>query len=287
MKIENKTPRISLIVAFYNKIECLRLIFAALERQTFSDFEVVIADDGSRDEVVKELQGLIGECPFPVRHVWHEDKGWSKNVILNKAVAAACAELLLFIDGDCIPNRHFVEDHIYCARRGEVSTGRRVMLTPRTTAMLSVGNVGKRWFDMMLFFPLLLDTLLGHKTEMEQMFRVKPMWLRRCLIKENERFILGCNFSMYKSDLMLVDGFDERFVNPGYGEDIDLGNRLSKVGVKCMSRRRLMVIYHMYHEHFFMDHPDSLALLESNRRSSSGSWRNSVSINPNNIGGTP
>ena len=64
---------------------------------------------------------------------------------------------------------------------------------------------------------------------------------------------------------MKVNGFDERFVHPGYGEDIDLGNRLERIGVKLMSRKNMMIIYHTYHEHFFTDFPESLSLLEANK----------------------
>ena len=107
--MENK--KISLIIAFYNKIELLRFIFVALERQTFRDFEVIIADDGSRPDVVSQLNELIASASFPVKHVWHEDNGWQKNIILNSAVRVATSPLLVFIDGDCLPNKYFLEDH--------------------------------------------------------------------------------------------------------------------------------------------------------------------------------
>jgi len=63
----------------------LKLIFAALERQTLMDFEVVIADDGSAHEAVTEIKDILSNYSFPIRHIWHEDDGWRKNVILNKA----------------------------------------------------------------------------------------------------------------------------------------------------------------------------------------------------------
>lgn len=263
--MENK--KISLIIAFYNKIDILRWVFAALERQTFSDFEVVIADDGSRAEVVSQLNELIDTVSFPVKHVWHEDNGWQKNVILNSAVRVATAPLLVFIDGDCIPSRHFLEDHYNMAKRGEVSTGRRVMLTERITKHITEDRI-KRGMLERLFFPLLRETILvGEKTKMEQMIRIPYKLIRRIFIKERNRFILGCNFSLYKDDLLLVNGFDERFVHPGYGEDIDLGNRLRKAGIKTISRKRMMVIYHTYHKHLSTDYPDSIALLEANKQS--------------------
>ena len=93
---------VSLIISFYNKIDLLKYIFAALERQTFRDFEVVIADDGSRPEIVEELNRIKSNYFFPINHVWQEDNGWQKTRILNKAVVATKGEYLVFIDGDCI-----------------------------------------------------------------------------------------------------------------------------------------------------------------------------------------
>lgn len=260
--------KLSLIISFYNKIERLKWVFVALERQTFKEFEVVIADDGSNAQVVEQLKDMIAAASFPVKHIWHEDSGWQKNKILNAAVNVAVAPLLVFIDGDCVPTRRFLEDHYSVAKRGEVSTGRRVMLTDAITKSISEDKINSGYLESCtIFWQLLYETIFcGRKTKMEQMFRVKPAWLRKIFVKEKSRFILGCNYSIYIEDLLKVKGFDERFVNPGYGEDIDLGNRLERYSdVKLMSRKRLMIIYHTYHEHFFMDTPENLALLEENK----------------------
>lgn len=100
-------PKVTLIIPFYNKLDKLNLVFAALERQTFRDFEVIIADDGSKKDVVNALNDLIRKTSFPVNHVWHEDVGWRKNVILNSAVRVAKADYLVFLDGDCVPSDTF------------------------------------------------------------------------------------------------------------------------------------------------------------------------------------
>ena len=141
------------------------------------------------------------------------------------------------------------------------------MLTERLTQHLTVESVRGGVLER-LFLPLLRETLFGEKTKMEQMIRIPYKWVRRIFIKERNRFILGCNFSLYKDDLLKVNGFDERFVHPGYGEDIDLGNRLRNAGVKTISRKRMMVVYHVYHKHLATNYPDSIALLEANKKSS-------------------
>jgi len=71
-------PDISLIIAVYNRAEVVRLVLAAVARQSFHNFEIVVADDGSDESVkavVEEAKRIHG---LALSHVWHEDKGWRK-----------------------------------------------------------------------------------------------------------------------------------------------------------------------------------------------------------------
>lgn len=105
------SPRLSLIVAVYNKPTLLRYVFAALGRQSFTDFEVIIADDGSGPEIRDAVAEATASYGFPLVHLWHEDIGWRKNIMLNNAIRAARADWLVFTDGDCLPSKHFLLDH--------------------------------------------------------------------------------------------------------------------------------------------------------------------------------
>lgn len=255
--------KISIIISFYNKIELLRKVLEALSLQTEQDFEVVIADDGSREDVVAQLKALQTAYAFPIQHVWHEDKGWRKNMILNRAVVAARGEYLIFLDGDCLPERHFVAEHYAARSEKHVVTGRRVLLTEKTTARLLGTPITRTSFGLGLFFQLLWETICGQKTQMEQMIRL-PEWMRRLFLRERVRYILGCNFSLYKSTLLAANGFDERFAYPGYGEDIDLEFRLSRMGIPAVSRKCQLVQFHCYHKHFDTNYEPNKLLLKEN-----------------------
>ena len=98
-------PEASVIISFYNRIDYLAFVLAGFERQTFRDFEIIIADDGSAPEVVKEIELLSKKISFPLLHSWHEDKGFRKNKILNRAITSANSDYLIFVDGDCVPHR--------------------------------------------------------------------------------------------------------------------------------------------------------------------------------------
>ena len=127
---------VSLIVSFYNRIDFLKLIFAALEQQSYLDFEVIIADDGSRVEIVQELELQIEKASFQVKHIWHEDIGWRKNTVLNNAIVASESNYIIFIDGDCIPHPHFIEEHLNSRVPNQTICGRRVTLTKKITTKM-------------------------------------------------------------------------------------------------------------------------------------------------------
>ena len=258
---------VSLIISFYNKIDLLKLIFAALERQTFQNFEVVIADDGSKPEVVEEIQRIQSNYFFLIKHVWHEDDGWQKNIILNKAIQAAEGEYLIFIDGDCIPQKRFVEEHVENRIAGKIISGRRVLLTKNISKNLTETKIKNGYMDCLVGFPLFYETVFkGKYTRMENMVRIRNKFIRRLFIKEKMRSFLGCNFSVWKSDILTVNGFDERFIYPGTGEDMDLEERLKRVGVLPVSKKHLVTLFHYYHVHFDTNHEPNKVLYEENNR---------------------
>ncbi|HLM53327.1 MAG TPA: glycosyltransferase, partial [Pseudoxanthomonas sp.] len=99
---------ISVIVSTYNAEAWLEKVLRGYAAQTYRHFEVIVADDGSRPTT----QALVERCaqgyPVPLRHIWHEDRGYRRQEILNQAILAARHGYILFTDGDCIPRKDFV-----------------------------------------------------------------------------------------------------------------------------------------------------------------------------------
>jgi glycosyltransferase involved in cell wall biosynthesis len=242
---------VSLIISFYNKIDLLLYVFAALERQTYKDFEVVIADDGSKPEVVDEINRIKNTYAFPIKHVWHEDNGWQKNKALNKAVVAAEGKYLVFIDGDCIPHPKFLQEHLESRAENRVVSGRRVLLTEKVSKSLTLSKIQNGYLDFWVAIPLLIEAIFhGEKTEIENMLRIRNKTIRKLFIKEKVRNVNGCNFSAWKKDILKVNGFDERYTYPGFGEDCDLDDRLRRIGIFPCSKKHLITEYHFFHKHF-------------------------------------
>lgn len=253
---------VSIIIAVYNNNHWLKMIFNMLQKQTYKNFEVVIADDGSSPENVKTIEQMIKEVSFPVQHVWHEDKGWQKDIILNKAVVASKADYLVFLDGDCIPDKHFVKDHFNLRKPGHVIGGRRVQLPQNISDALTPELVANGYLDKKF-----LKLLFCKERHSENVLRV-PLKVRNLLgiCKPKNGLLLGCNFGMHKSDLLKVNGFDERYLAPATGEDTDLEARLSRVGIPVLRYTFICRVYHRKHKRVEVEPNPNVPIFEENNR---------------------
>lgn len=237
-------PTITLIIAVYNNPRALQFIFTALARQSYPHFEVIVADDGSGSAVADTVNNAKRIMPYRIRHLWHADKGWRKNTMLNYAVSEAAADYLIFIDGDCIPSRHFVEDHSEHRERGKVLLGRRVEHGKRWADALTDERIASGEYERYRLADL-ADAVAGRSVRLEHGIRITNPFLRS--FAEKSTGILGCNFSAEKGSLEAVNGFDESYDGPGFGEDTDLFFRLNLAGITGKSLRNLAVQYHLWH----------------------------------------
>lgn len=88
----------------YNRAHLLPRVFISLKRQTFTDFEWLVVDDGSTDHTSELIARWQQEAPFPIRYIWQPNQ--HKKVAHNRAVKEAKGEFLLVFDSDdeCVPN---------------------------------------------------------------------------------------------------------------------------------------------------------------------------------------
>ena len=98
-------PSVSIIISTYNQPEWLQKVLWGYEQQTQTDFEIIIADDGSTEETKMLIESFQKKSSFSILHVWQEDHGFQKTKILNKAIVASKGEYLILTDGDCIPRK--------------------------------------------------------------------------------------------------------------------------------------------------------------------------------------
>ena len=123
-----KMPTSSLVICTYNWPQALELVLMSVKRQTHLPEEVIIADDGSREETSQLIKRFQKDFPTKLLHVWHEDIGFRRTVILNKAIAKATGDYIISIDGDIITEKHFIEDHLYLSEPGVFVYGKRAKI---------------------------------------------------------------------------------------------------------------------------------------------------------------
>jgi len=245
------TISLSVVVTTYNNPRGLELVLAGLVRQTFRDFELLIADDGSGPDTAAIITRFAGHAPFSVRHVWHPDEGFRKCTISNRAILEAAGEYLVFFDGDCIPGRRCLEIHIRSATRDSYLAGGAVYLDHRLSERLTPADVssgrldrpGLWWMRVNKRRRLLARHLPVIREVMNRRVPREPSWR-------------GGNSSGWAEHIRAVGGFDERFT---YGfEDADFGHRLQALGVHGRSIRYSNPVMHVEHSRPYAD-PRQLA----------------------------
>ena len=228
--------QISLIIAVYKNTENLRLILKALFQQSFQDFEVIIAEDNEGEAMRNFVQEIENVLPFPLKHIAQADEGFRKDMALNKAVAIAEADYLVFIDGDCVPHKHFLKAHFSNRQEGTALYGRRVMLSEKQTKTL----LKTQDLEELTFFKMLLNRAERLDCAMYLPFMPESR-------KNAKTGIWGCNWSIHKKYLLAVNGFDEDYELPGFGEDVDIEWRLLATGVQLRFIKFKAIQYHLYH----------------------------------------
>ncbi|MCX6330164.1 MAG: glycosyltransferase [Bacteroidia bacterium] len=229
-------PSASVIIAFYKRLDFLEKIFEGLKNQSRQDFEVIVAEDNNSELTVSFIKEKQVALPFQIKHVSQEDKGFRKTRILNEALKISSSENILFLDGDCIPHRHFVKH--YCERiiKGTAFFGRRVMLGETFTAKLLQQHTIKS---------LQLVSLIFSDSDRIEDGIYLP-WLKKN--KKEYRGIWGCNWGISRHDLFEINGFDEDYVHASVGEDNDIEWRLRFNGINFKSLKHKAIVYHMHHK---------------------------------------
>lgn len=236
----------SLIISVYNQGRQLRQVLRTVAAQTERHFEILIADDGSSDDVPAILKAFQDEWPeFPVIHLWHPDRGFYKTIILNKVYREARSDYLVVIDGDMLLQPCFIEQHLRNRAPDRVLCGYRgVKLGGDLTADILNDRVHFSASPASIL-------LLGLRGKLHKATRglVLPWpWLRPLLAKPLDR-LSGCNFSLYRERVFEVNGMDETILEYGY-EDLEFGRRLQNAGMILVNVSRLCNTCHL-------DHPSS------------------------------
>lgn len=243
-----KPQSTALVITTYNNIQGLVTIFDSISHQSKLPDAVYVADDGSSDRTANYLKDLKRKLPYPLTHVWHEDNGYRRSAIINKALLAVVEDYIIFLDGDQILHHKFVQDHLELCEKDTVILGTRpnVAFEDKTPPLKAP--------RLLTFFYKFLkgdvtNEVRTQKTTIKSRVTGLMKGLRLSAIKAidcNESATRGGNMAAWRTALEKVNGFDEDFKGWGY-EDTDMTIRLKRSGQKLKQARFRAVCFHVDH----------------------------------------
>jgi GT2 family glycosyltransferase len=236
----------SLIISVYKETRFLKAVLDSLPYQTEKNFEIIISEDGED----AGMKSFVDSYPFlnDHKHITQEDIGWRKNRALNRAVAAASAEWLIFIDGDCVLHPRFIEYHLKLSDTKKILSAKKVKLNSTLSRMLikdpsTLPNVQKMLLGMLF---TLEKREIGFIEEGVFICPTGPFGFIPLMRRMKQ--LKGCNMSFSKTAAYAINGFDEDYALPMIGEDIDLTWRFRRAGYRLCSLRNIAVQYHLNHK---------------------------------------
>lgn len=233
----------SVIISTYNQPNWLRLVLYSYNLQTIKNFEIIIADDGSNEDTKCVIDAFSKETSLKVIHVWHEDNGFQKTKILNKAIVVSNSNYLIFTDGDCIARNDFVETHLKLSRPNCALSGGYFKLTEKISHSITKPIIEtQKCFDTAWLLAKGQPKNFKLNKLTTSSFKAK---LLNTLTPTKATFD-GMNVSCYKNDIIDVNGFDERMQYGG--EDREVGERMMNNGVTFLQVRYSTICVHLHHE---------------------------------------
>ena len=236
-------PKASVIISTYNQPQWLALVLHSYNIQTESNFELIIADDGSDDRTKAVIDAFKTYSKLNVLHVWQKDEGFQKTKILNKAIVASNSEYLIFTDGDCIAREDFVETHLKLKRPHCALSGGYFKLSETVSQSITKDIIdAQKCFDKQWL--LVKGQPKTFKLNKLTKSKIKANLLNT--LTPTKATFDGMNVSCFKSDILAVNGFDERMQYGG--EDREVGERMMNNGIKFLQVRYSTICVHLHHQ---------------------------------------
>lgn len=234
--------RIGVVITTYNSPLWLSKVLTGYENQSQPDFRVIIADDGSTNETRDLIDRFRERGILQIDHVWHEDDGFRKCQILNKAIRETDCDYLIFTDGDCIPEPDFIATHQRLAEPGAFLSGGYIKLTMPVSEAISDDDIRSG----VIFDPQWLVSKGQPKNH--KLWKLSSSSLKKTFLNAITPAAAswnGMNSSTWTKDLIAVNGFNEDMQYGGL--DRELGERLWNFGHKSRQIRYSTVCLHLDH----------------------------------------
>jgi glycosyltransferase involved in cell wall biosynthesis len=240
--------RVSVILSTYNQAAWLEKSLWGYGCQTYRDFELVLADDGSGAATAVMLERVARELGLNLVHVWHEDRGFRKCEILNRAILASSGDYLIFSDGDCIPRWDFVETHVRHAAPERFLSGGYLKLPAGVSQRIAFEDVRERRFAELAWL-----RAQGWKPGRRAVRLLESESIAALLdrLTTTRATWNGHNASTWREAVLEVNGFEAEMKYGG--EDRAFGERLVNMGCRGVQIRHRAPVLHLDHGRPYVD----------------------------------
>jgi glycosyltransferase involved in cell wall biosynthesis len=221
--------RVAVVMPVYNRVDLLARTVAGLVAQNYPRelLSVVVADDGSDEDVAAAISPFMER--LDLRLVRRDHEGYGAGQARNLGAAAADADVLVFIDADCVPDRdlvvrharwhHFADNLVVIGSRHGVDT------SALSADSLASGTADLRYLAFGTSAP---DDAAFRPTDNRAVLHRRTAGQRTGT--EAFRSLVSSNFSIRSDTFSASGGFSSDFHRWG-GEDIELGWRLWNDGM--------------------------------------------------------
>ena len=160
-------PVVTVIVPVYNTASCLGKCLYSLSRQDYSDFEVVLIDDGSTDDSWDLCRNYANE--HPRIHAIHQDnKGLSsaRNAGIEWAFNYSDSRFLAFVDSDDYVDSVYLSTLLSAIQNADMAIANYCVENERGEILHSPQPIQARILSQTEFWDLNSSTKLGYTSVM-------------------------------------------------------------------------------------------------------------------------
>jgi glycosyltransferase involved in cell wall biosynthesis len=232
---------VSLIIPTYNKRHLLQKMFLSVLSQSYQPEELIISDDGSSEDIISGIGGLLEQANFTIKFVRQEDRGFRAARCRNNGVRETKGEFIVCFDQDLGFSKDYLRTLVCAAKKNRFIVGSVVRLSEAQTQKISRDELIQGDFAAVLTPLQKQITLKQYRKELfyNVLYHLK---LRRMGPK-----LRSGTVGFFKDDFIKVNGFDEEY--EGWGnEDDDLGIRFYAAGITGLNPFKKDYAVHFFHE---------------------------------------
>jgi GT2 family glycosyltransferase len=158
-----KIKTVDICITTYNRNDRLIETLDILSKQTNTDFNLIVNDDGNKTIINPN------DHPIITKYIWNKDDGYHRVARFNESVSLCGSPFIILLDDDCIPvDSNFVQSHVDVLNTSDVCKGKiRFPNGDLASGWFSTANLGirKKVIDEIGLFDNNFDGHYGHEDQ--------------------------------------------------------------------------------------------------------------------------